>query len=97
MSWLIDNASGSTLRLLDFELTQGPSANGTLDQVYWGESLLAIGSSEPGALTLQSDVDPSLSSGNSTLFSMRFAFEAGSQGYTLAISFDAGCTLQGSW
>ena len=98
VSWLIDNASEDAIRLTGMELGDWPSANGSLNELRWGESVLAIGPFEDGsALLLQPEIDPSLAAGGSTLFSMRFNFEAGRQGYMLVLSLDAGCTLEGSW
>ncbi len=98
VSWLIDNASEEAIRLTGMELGDWPSANGSLNELRWGERVLAIGPFEDGsALLLQPEIDPSLAAGGSTLFSMRFNFEAGRQGYLLGLSLDAGCALEGSW
>lgn len=96
--WLVDNASGSDVGLAGLDLGEWPSANGALTAIQWGEYLLAQGPFDPGSeLALQPDVDPGLAAGASTLFSLTFSFEAGMRGYQLGLSFDAGCTLLGSW
>lgn len=98
VSWLVDNASGSDIRLSGLELGDWPSANGPLDTIRWGDSLLAQGPFEIGSeLVIQPDIDPNLNAGGSTLFSLNFNFEAGLHGYQLGLGFDAGCTLQGIW
>lgn len=98
VSWLVDNVSENDVRLSGLELGDWPAANGPLGAIRWGESLLAQGPFENGAeLVLQPNIDPSLSAGGSTLFSLSFNFEAGLHGYQLGLGFDAGCTLSGSW
>ncbi|TFH36881.1 MAG: serine/threonine protein kinase [Anaerolineales bacterium] len=98
VSWLVDNASGADVRLSGLDVGDWPSANGALEAIRWGENLLAQGPFEIGSdLVLQPDIDPGLVSGASTRFSLSFRFEAGRRGYQLGLSFDAGCTLQGSW
>ncbi len=98
VSWLIHNAGERDVNLTGLELGDWPTANGPLDEIRWGGSLLAIGPFELSSeLELQPDINPRLAVGASTLLSLNFNFEAGRQGYQLGLSFDAGCTLQGSW
>ena len=98
VSWLIDNASSSDIRLAGLDLGDWPSANGSITEIQWGENLMAQGPFDLGSeLSLLPNVDPGLASGASTLFSLTFSFEAGMHGYQLGLSFDAGCTLLGSW
>jgi serine/threonine protein kinase len=99
VSWLIDNASGDTVRLSGLDIGRWPvTQNGPIDTIQWGDFLLAEGPFDPETeLVLNPGVDPSLNPGASTLFSLGFSFEAGATGYRIGLSFDAGCTLEGNW
>jgi serine/threonine protein kinase len=99
VSWLIDNTSGDTVRLSGLDIGGWPvTQNGPIDTIQWGDILLAQGPFDlETELVLNPGVDPSLVSGASTLLSLGFSFEAGSTGYRIGLSFDAGCTLEGSW
>jgi hypothetical protein len=98
VSWLVDNASESDINLSAVEFEPWPAANGSLDEIRWGDNMLGVGPfDDTDEIVLDPEIPPVLSVGASTYFSMRFNFEAGSHGYQLGLGFDAGCTLQGSW
>jgi hypothetical protein len=99
VSWLLDNASGSTVRFLGLETLGWPvTGNGPLLSITWGGQLLGEGSYQPDSnIELEPQEDPLLPAGSSTLFALGFSFEASRSGYDLGLILDAGCTLAGSW
>jgi len=97
-SWLVDNQGSTAWELLDMNLLDWPTANGIPEQVRFGEGILWEGAYEPGMeLSFRAGADRTLAPGASTRFVITFHFKAGLQGYALALKFDQGCEISGTW
>jgi hypothetical protein len=97
-SWLVDNQGSTAWELLDLNLEDWPTANGSPEQVRLGEAILWEGIYQPGMeLTFNDGVRRGLAPDTSTRFVIAFRFDAGLAGYSLTLNFDQGCELSGSW
>ena len=94
--WLLDNLSGESLYLQDLEELRWPTANGELQRILLGDTII-WGREEQSEGAWLENTTRSLPPQTSLTLTLEFTWEAGQTGYAMDIIFDTGCQLGGSW
>jgi len=94
--WLLDNLSGESLSLQDLEELRWPTANGDLQRILLGDTII-WGREEQSEGAWLENTPRSLPPQTSLTLTLEFTWEAGQTGYAMNIIFNTGCRLGGSW
>jgi serine/threonine protein kinase len=105
VEWMIDNQSGQSVSLVGVqELRWDAVAKGTLEYIHLGEETLwqgEIGLDDlqgGGVLEMSLDANKTIPADQVVIFTLYFHWgDTATVDYVLALEFDAGCTLKGSW
>jgi serine/threonine protein kinase len=96
--WLVDNASGSPVKLEEFQLGWPVVNNGALERIRLGSEVIWEGAYEPGMdFEFIEGSSMEWAAGGSAFLEATFHWGAAVEGYALDVGLDVGCTLGGSW
>ena len=98
VAWLIDNDSVEDYHLEDISPGWPLLTNGLPEQIQLGELVLWRGDTEgDGELHRVEGIDNTIRAGESTFITITFRYAAGYTGYSLQLTLNDGCVLEGEW
>jgi serine/threonine protein kinase len=98
VAWLIDNDSVEDYHLEDISPGWPLLTNGLPEQIQLGELVLWQGDTEgDGELHRVEGIDNTIRAGESTFITITFRYVAGYTGYSLQLTLNDGCVLEGEW
>ncbi|HUS83927.1 MAG TPA: protein kinase, partial [Anaerolineales bacterium] len=98
VAWLIDNDSVEDYHLEDISPGWPLLTNGLPEQIQLGELVLWQGDTEgDGELHRVEGIDNTIRAGESTFITITFRYAAGYTGYSLQLTLNDGCVLEGEW